>query len=95
MTDCIRLYESVATGSGEPLAVALHQLSEEAGMVIDHAVWSKWRNGRRTPPAKVLRVINRTIAGKALREAGVDDGLLSDESLDRIGDAFSPPERQG
>lgn len=93
MTDCIHLYEQVATGSGEPLAVALRGLSADAGMTITHDVWSRWRNGKRTPPAHVLRMINRTIVGRALRDAGIDDGPLDDEQLDGLADAMSPPAR--
>jgi len=90
--NCIALYEQVATAGGKPLAVELRELSADSGMVIDHAVWHKWRHGRRTPPAHVLRIINRAIAGRALREAGLDEPL-GDETLDTLADAFSPPER--
>ena len=88
----IELYEHVATASGEPLAVALRELSEESGMVVSHSVWSRWRRGERTPPADVLRTINRTIVGRALREAGLDEPL-DDAVLDQLADSLSPPPR--
>ena len=91
--NCIETYERVVTACGEPLAVALRGLSEESGMTVDHSVWQKWRTGQRTPPAHVLRIINRTIADHVLRQHGIA-GLREDTVLDGIADAFSPPERK-
>jgi hypothetical protein len=91
--NCIDLYETVATGSGEPLSVALRGLSEDAGMVVDLNVWGKWRRGERSPPARVVRIINRTIVGRALREAGLDQPM-NDATLDTLADCLSPPERR-
>lgn len=90
--NCIKTYEHVATACGEPLTVALRALSEESGMTVDHSVWQKWRTGRRTPPANVLRIINRTIVDRVLRDNGFP-GLHEDAILDAVADALSPPSR--
>tara|TARA_R100000935_G_scaffold43816_1_gene66343 strand:- start:61969 stop:62274 length:306 start_codon:yes stop_codon:yes gene_type:complete len=91
--NCIETYERVATACGEPLAVALENLSLDSGMTVNHSVWSKWRSGKRTPPPEVLRIINRTIACYVLRQNGFD-ALHEDDVLQGVADAFSPPVRQ-
>lgn len=90
--NCIETYERVATACGEPLAVALDNLTHDSGMTVNHSVWSKWRAGKRTPPPEVLRIINRTIACYVLRQAGFD-WLHEDDVLHAVADSFTPPER--
>ena len=89
---CIESYEKMATAGGDPLAAALDRLSCESGMAVNHAVWSKWRSGKRTPPASVLRIINREIAAHVLRENDIRVPRSS-AALDAIAESFSPPER--
>ena len=90
--NCIEAYEHVATACGEPLAVALENLSLDSGMAVNHSVWSKWRAGKRTPPASVLRIINRAVAAHVLRENGIRVPR-DPASIDAIAESFSPPER--
>ena len=92
MMNNIRAYEKMATAGGDPLAVALDRLSRESGMAVNHAVWSKWRSGKRTPPASILRIINRAIAAHVLRENDIRVPR-SNAALDAIAESFSPPER--
>lgn len=90
----IEVYEQMATAGGAPLAAALDRLSHQSGMAVNHAVWSKWRAGKRTPPASVLRIINRAVAAHVLRENGIRVPR-DPASIDAIAESFSPPERIG
>jgi len=93
--NCIDLYEQAVTGSGNPLSVALRDLSAESGMVIDLNTWGKWRRRERTPPPRVLRIINQTVVARALRDAGIDvDVSVSDAALDALAEFLAPPERK-
>lgn len=89
----IAAFEDVAT-SGAPLAEELRHLSELTGMTVDHAVFSKWRNGRRTPPPEALRYMAQMAVSAVLTAEGINTLALADEALDRIAIALTPPPRK-
>jgi len=91
LTNCILIFEEMAREQGLTLTEARSVLEHDAQMVIDGSVWSKWRNGKRTPPAKVVRLINRYIAGAVLGNLGLE---ADEEVAVLLADAFSPPPHQ-
>jgi len=90
----IAAFEGVATTGGAPLADELRRLAELTGMTVNHSVFSKWRNGKRTPPPEALRYMAQMAVSAVLSAEGINTMSLADEALDRIAAALTPPLRE-
>lgn len=89
----IAAFEHVATAGGYPLAKQLEHLSELTSMKIDHAVFSRWRNGKRTPPPAALSYMAEMAVDAVLSAEGIDTMFMTSEALDRIAAGLTPPAR--
>lgn len=98
MKHCIDAFESLVKREQLTLTEGRAILEQETGRVITASVWSKWKRGLRTPPAVVLRIINRYIAADVLSRSGVnipESATELDKVAEKVAVAFSPPPRIG
>lgn len=95
MRHCIEAFESLTKKESITLTEGRAILEHETGRVITSSVWSKWKRGVRTPPAVVLRAINRYVAADVLASHGITPGSKKDldSVAQKVAVAFSPPPR--
>ena len=74
---------------GRTVAAEWRDLLEATGYRAGRGRLYEWRDGKKTPPAKVLRYMAREAALSILGPYGITDYA----DLDAIADAFSPPTR--
>lgn len=89
----IDAFEDSVTKDGAPLGDAFPALSRAAGLKVDHSLFSRWRNGKRTPPPAALRYMAQVVAPAILAKAGISTVFMSDEEVAAIALSFCPPPR--
>lgn len=86
----MNIIQAYADVHQDDLARGLRILSIAADMTIDSGVFSRWRTGQRTPPAKVVRLMAAAIAQDVLQAHGIH--IKTGQAM-KLAMTFCPPER--
>lgn len=92
MSNLVTTFIAAETSNGEPITLALNALNECLGSNYNLSRLGDWRRGDRSIPQPVQNYMLKMCIHHVLtQQIGAMVMLISDEQLDAIADALTPP----